>query len=99
MLVHTAAVRLALASINHPSTKFLPIRSLYSVSSLGIDGYMQNRERVGSFMTNSADKFRMKMEEFSVPSSTNMIFTEDLKNMIHIAEKTDTDLVVKMLKR
>jgi len=41
------------------------------------------------------------MLEFSNPSSSNMIFTEDLKNMIHLAEATpdDLDLVYKMMKR
>jgi pentatricopeptide repeat domain-containing protein 2 len=50
---------------------------------------------------NLADKFRAKMLEFSGPSSTNMIFTEDLKNMIHLAEATsdDLDLVYKMITR
>jgi pentatricopeptide repeat domain-containing protein 2 len=41
------------------------------------------------------------MLEFSDPSSSNMIFTEDLKNMIHLAEDKadDLDLVYKMMKK
>lgn len=41
------------------------------------------------------------MLDFSDPNSSNMIFTEDLKNMIHLAESTsdDLDLVHKMMKR
>lgn len=51
-------------------------------------------------MANIADKFRSKMTEFSSDGSKNLIFTEDLKNMIHISETDeDLDLVVKMLKR
>lgn len=76
----------------------MPIRTLYSLSSLGIDGYQANRERISTFMTNNAIEFRQKMNEFS-KDGTTMIFTEDLKNMIHMANKNDIDLVIKMLKK
>lgn len=41
------------------------------------------------------------MLDFSDPDSSNMIFTEDLKNMVHLAEASsdDLDLVHKMMKR
>lgn len=40
------------------------------------------------------------MKEFTQEGASSMIFTEDLKNMIHIAEsEEDLDLVVKMLKK
>lgn len=41
------------------------------------------------------------MQEFVQDSSTNMIFTEDLKNMVHLIENSpeNTELVVKMLKK
>jgi pentatricopeptide repeat domain-containing protein 2 len=59
------------------------------------------RDRTKTQFVNMADKFKNKMLEFSDPSSTNMIFTEDLKNMIHLAEDTPDDLglVYKMMKR
>lgn len=38
------------------------------------------------------------MTEFA-SDSKNMIFTEDLKNMIHMAEPADIDLVLKMIKK
>lgn len=38
------------------------------------------------------------MNDF-VSDSKNMIFTEDLKNMVHIAEPTDVQLVLKMVKK
>lgn len=88
-----------LSSCFNHQTKSIPIRTLYSLSSLGIDGYQANRERISTFMSHNADSFKSKMIEFSQPGSTNMIFTEDLKNMIHMANKTDIDLVVKMLKK
>lgn len=36
---------------------------------------------------------------FVVDDSKNMVFSEDLKNMVHLAEKDDIPLVVKMLKK
>ncbi|XP_023937047.1 pentatricopeptide repeat-containing protein 2, mitochondrial [Bicyclus anynana] len=71
---------------------------LYSPSVLGIDGYLNTRKRVKEQFTNYSDKFRTKMNDF-VSDSKNMIFTEDLKNIVHIAEPTDLDLVVKMVKK
>jgi pentatricopeptide repeat domain-containing protein 2 len=66
-----------------------------------LDSYSKTRDRTKIQFVNLADKFKTKMVEFSDPSSTNMIFTEDLKNMIHLSEATsdDLDLVYKMMKR
>lgn len=45
-----------------------------------------------------SDKFRSKMSSF-VADPRNMIFTEDLKNMVHIAEPADIHLVLDMIKK
>lgn len=51
-------------------------------------------------MLNIADKFREKMIEYSNVESQSMVFTEDLKNMIHLTENDDdVELVVNMLKK
>lgn len=51
-------------------------------------------------MTNISEKFKEKMSEYVVEDNKNMIFTEDLKNMIHITDSDkDVDLVIKMLKK
>lgn len=49
----------------------------------------------------TADRFREKMTEFCKDGSNQMVFTEDLKNMVHLAEQngTDIELVVKMMKK
>ncbi|CAH0713364.1 unnamed protein product, partial [Brenthis ino] len=73
-------------------------QQLYAISALGIDGYLQSRKRTREQFSNFSDKFRTKMTEF-VSDSKNMIFTEDLKNMIHIAEPSDIDLVLNMIKK
>lgn len=68
---------------------------------MGIDNYLYAREKVKTQMLNNTDNFKNKMNEFLADKSSNMIFTEDLKNMIHIAEKLpeDANLVVQMLKK
>lgn len=46
------------------------------------------------------EKFKVKMEEFvKDESAKNLIFTEDLKNMIHVSQAEDFPLVVEMIKR
>lgn len=66
---------------------------------MGLDGYLASRDKVKSQFMTTADKFRQKMLEFSGDDSKNMVFSEDLKNMIHLAEKEDIPLVVKMMKK
>lgn len=83
------------------SRSLQPARFLYSESVLGLDGYKSSRERVNSYFVNNAEKFRTKMTEFIQPESKNMIFTEDLKNMVHIANEKpeDAELVINMCKK
>jgi pentatricopeptide repeat domain-containing protein 2 len=66
-----------------------------------LDGYSRMRDRTKTQFVNLVDKFKTKMLDFSDPNSSNMIFTEDLKNMVHLAEATsdDINLVFKMMKR
>lgn len=71
---------------------------MFTPSALGIDTYLNTRKRIREQFANYSDKFRSKMNDF-VSDSKNMIFTEDLKNIVHIAEPTDLDLVVKMVKK
>lgn len=81
---------------------FFPgIRFLFAPAALGLDNYSAMRDRTKVQFVNLADKFKTKMLDFSDPNSSNMIFTEDLKNMIHLAEDTsdDLNLVYRMMKR
>lgn len=77
---------------------YFSVQQLYSLSSLGVDGYLQTRKRIREQFSNFSDKFRVKMQDF-VSDSKNMIFTEDLKNMVHIAEPADLNLVLEMVKK
>jgi len=74
-------------------------KSLYTASSLGLDGYIASREKTKGYFITNADSFKQKMEEFTKEDSKQMVFSEDLKNMVHLAEKNDSELVVKMMKK
>ncbi|CAH1965295.1 unnamed protein product [Acanthoscelides obtectus] len=64
-----------------------------------MDGFEQQRFMVLKQMENIADKFKHKMTEYS-NDEKNMIFTEDLKNTIHLSSTDeDVELVVKMMKK
>ncbi|KAF2896595.1 hypothetical protein ILUMI_09580 [Ignelater luminosus] len=76
------------------------IRNLYSKVTLGVDGYLEQKRRIASQLANIAPMFRDKMKEYTSDDSKNMVFTEDLKNMVHIAENDeDVELVIKMMKK
>jgi pentatricopeptide repeat domain-containing protein 2 len=76
-------------------------RTLFAPSAVGLDGYERQRERTNAQFSGMTDKFRDKMREFTVQDTKNMIFTEDLKNMVHLTENKpeDLELVVEMMKR
>lgn len=76
----------------------LPVSQLYAPSALGIDGFLYSRKKVKEQFVNYSDKFKTKMTEF-VEDPKSMIFTEDLKNMVHIAEPADLELCLKMIKK
>ncbi|KAI5709651.1 hypothetical protein M8J76_014154 [Diaphorina citri] len=73
------------------------IRLLYSAEALGLDGYKNSREKTALQFQDLKDKFHQKMTEFSDPASNNMVFTEDLKQMLHLAEEKDLELVKQMI--
>lgn len=74
-------------------------KNLYSAAAIGIDGYVASRDRT-KLQINNVEGFKTKMRGFtSDDNSKNLIFTEDLKNVIHIADKPDIDLVIQMIQK
>lgn len=65
---------------------------MYSPAALGIDNYINTRERTLQQFASTEEKFKAKMAEFSEEGSKHMIFTEDLKAMVHLVEDKDDDL-------
>ncbi|XP_071454606.1 pentatricopeptide repeat-containing protein 2, mitochondrial-like [Hetaerina americana] len=83
------------------SAQSVTVRCLFAQTSMGIDGYIKTRERIKVQFLNLADNFRSKMLEFTNPTSNNMIFTEDLKSMVHLVENKpeDVELLQNMISR
>lgn len=77
----------------------LAVRFLYAEKTLGLDGFKQTSEKIQQQFHNMSEKFRIKMSEYvSDNDKKSMIFTEDLKNMIHLAKSDDdVTLVTKMM--
>ncbi|XP_057320441.1 pentatricopeptide repeat-containing protein 2, mitochondrial-like [Microplitis mediator] len=75
-------------------------RTLYDESSLGLDNYKSIRNIVTEKYKVGIDAFKAKMHE-SVADEKAMIFTEDLKAVLHLTEKKpeDIELLVKMLEK
>jgi len=66
-----------------------------------VEGYEKQRGRTQTQFSGMVDKFRVKMSEFTFSDTKNMIFTEDLKHMVHLIEDTPEDLklIHQMMKR
>ncbi|EFX90291.1 hypothetical protein DAPPUDRAFT_299902 [Daphnia pulex] len=74
--------------------RFQGLRSLYTAEALGLDGYATSRSKtaVNFHGTQMKEKFRTRMQEFVGSSSSNLIFTDDLKTMVNLAENTPEDI-------
>lgn len=70
----------------------LGVRQLFSPSALGIDGFINTRNRIKTQFEEIEDKFKAKMTDFTKPEAASMIFTEDLKHMIHLTGENNEDL-------
>jgi len=97
---HPCLVQNFLAHTKNLMFKPQGTRFLYSQTTLGLDSYVQQKNRTKNQLANVVLTFREKMKECTSEDSKNMVFTEDLKNMLHLAENDDDiNLAVKMLKK
>lgn len=67
---------------------------MYTIESLGLDGFAASKSKTALNFHGSQmkEKFRSRMQEFIAPDSTSLIFTDDLKTMINLAENTPEDI-------
>lgn len=72
-------------------------RFIYSEKSLGLHGYENARLNFRNQFLNVENAFRTKIQE--ICNMEGQIFTEDLKSMLHLVQKTpeDIELLVKMI--
>ncbi|XP_015379944.1 PREDICTED: pentatricopeptide repeat-containing protein 2, mitochondrial-like [Diuraphis noxia] len=77
-------------------------RNLYERAAIGLDKYEFFREKIDNQFSDS-DKhlFRERMKSFADPESSSLIFTEDLKQIVHMVGDNEEDLtlVEKMMKK
>ncbi|VVC32605.1 Tetratricopeptide-like helical domain [Cinara cedri] len=77
-------------------------RHLYEPAAIGLDKYEFFRNKLtNQFSEADSQTFRERMDTFADPDSTSLIFTEDLKQIIHMIGNTEADLtlVEKMMKK
>lgn len=65
---------------------------MYTLNSLGVDNFIERREKVKQYFLKDGDVFREKMQKSVVSDGTSMIFTEDLKNMAHLIDSNEEDI-------
>ncbi|XP_060869331.1 pentatricopeptide repeat-containing protein 2, mitochondrial-like [Metopolophium dirhodum] len=77
-------------------------RNLYERAAIGLDKYEFFREKIEKQFSDS-DKllFLERMKSFADPESSSLIFTEDLKQIVHMVGDNEADLtlVEKMMKK
>lgn len=75
---------------------------MYERAAIGLDKYEFFREKIEKQFSDS-DKllFRERMNSFADPESSSLIFTEDLKQIVHMVGDNEADLtlVEKMMKK
>lgn len=79
----------------------LDIRQIYSTASIGLNDYITVREKLARNSKDSFERFRQRLVALTGENEHEMVYTEDLKQMIHIAEPTEEDLqlITKMLSK
>lgn len=74
---------------------YLGKRNLYERAAIGLDKYEFYREKVDNqFSDVDKQSFRERMTTFADPESNSLIFTEDLKQFVHMIGDNETDLTL-----
>lgn len=73
----------------------LDFRHIYSLSTTGMHNYTTSREKYTKIPKDKLIKFRQKISDtVDDKNEQSLIFSEDLLEMMHIAEPTDSDLTL-----
>lgn len=74
---------------------YLGKRHLYEPAALGLDKYQYFRDKLANqFSEADSQLFRERMNSFADPESNSLIFTEDLKQIVHMIGNTEEDLTL-----
>lgn len=100
---HVSAARVlnSLTNVYASYFKLQVTRSLYGPAVLGIDKYLEQRERTKQQFTDTKEKFFQRISQYVNAEGTGMVFTEDLKHVVCLCEDTEEDiaLLIRMMKR
>lgn len=69
-------------------------RHLYTPAALGLDQYIRLREDTSIRFTNIQDGFKGRMRDLLATQDKAMIFTEDFKNVLHLAQDNEEDMAM-----
>ncbi|GAV00062.1 hypothetical protein RvY_10965 [Ramazzottius varieornatus] len=73
---------------------------LYTKEAIGLSGYEHTRERTATQLGTVKDRFKKRMEQYLSADSKSLIFTEDLKNMLYLADDdNDLSMIERMMKK
>lgn len=74
---------------------------LYTPAALGIDAYIKQRESMALLFKNKKGTFMEQMTQVLGSQNRQLIFTEDLKNMVHLTEAAEDEMttVMAMMKK
>ncbi|XP_076039245.1 pentatricopeptide repeat-containing protein 2, mitochondrial-like isoform X2 [Oratosquilla oratoria] len=78
---------------NFPRPAFIQ-RHLYCAASLGINGYEKERAKAALQFSGIEDNFRERMFSYFEKEDKNLVFTEDLKAMVHLAKSDPRDITL-----
>lgn len=72
------------------------MRLLFTAEALGLDGFKQNQSRSAQQFSGPQmkEKFTSQIKEFMSADQNNLIFTDDLKTMLSLAEDTPEDIIL-----
>ena len=72
------------------------LRLLFTAEALGLDGFKQNQIRTAQQYNGPQmkEKFMSRIQEFMSADNNNLIFTDDLKTMLTLAEDTPEDILL-----
>ena len=76
------------------------VRTLYGSARLGVDAYVEKRERLGVQLAASKEEFYRRMTNFA-EGRDDLVTAADLNQMLHVAtaDEQDQTLLQRMLTR
>ncbi|KAK2708553.1 pentatricopeptide repeat-containing protein 2, mitochondrial-like [Artemia franciscana] len=76
-------------------------RSVHTPENLGIPKYNEERARTSSQYTSDVilGRFKSRMAQQAQPEARGMLFIEDIKTLLHVADESDSETIHNLLKR